>query len=90
MPLAQPRASAPHDLESKGPIRRDADVQRPQLHELIERNLPDAAQKILITTSVNTIVSVSSPAHDNLSAGHEFSVHGLTRDDYILDDESAL
>lgn len=87
--LAQPRAPTPHDLECKGRIMRDADVKRLQPGELIERNLPDTAQKIPITTSIYARVSVSSPAQDKLSAGHEFSVHGLTRDDYVLD-ESAL
>jgi hypothetical protein len=88
--LAQPRARAPHDPESTRRIRRDADVKRPQPRELIERNLLDTARRIPTTASVDPMVSVSSPAHDKPSAGPEFSVHGLIRDDYVLDNESAL
>jgi hypothetical protein len=97
--LAEPRARAPHDLESTRRIRRDADVQRPQPAEFIERNLLDAAQRISTTarvmddataTGVDSMVSVSSPAHDEPGAGHELSVHGLTRGDCVLDDASAL
>ena len=76
--------------QTLGRIRRDAGVKRPQPHELNERSLPNTARKMSITTSINPMVSVFSPAHDNPSAGHEFSVHGLTCDDDVLDDESAL
>jgi hypothetical protein len=97
--LAEPRARPPHDLESTKRIRRDADVKGPQPHELMERNLLDAPQRIPTATSVmddataagiDSMVSVSSPAHDEPSAGHELSVHGLTRDNCVLDDASEI
>lgn len=99
MALAEPRARAPHDLASTKRIRRATHVKRPLLHEFMERNLLDAAQRIptaasvmddTTAASVDSVVSVSSPAHHKPSARHELSVHGLTRDDCVLDDASEL
>ncbi|HVX90277.1 MAG TPA: hypothetical protein VHC20_01430 [Candidatus Paceibacterota bacterium] len=99
MAFAEPRARALHDLASTRCMRRDADVQRPRPPEFIERNLLDATQRIPPTpgvmddataAGVDSVVSVSSPAHDKPSAGHELSIHGLTRDDCVFDDASEL
>jgi hypothetical protein len=97
--LAEPRARAPHDVESTRCMRRDADLQRSRPPEFIERNLLDAAQRVPTTPGVmndataagiDSVMSVASPAHDEPSAGHELSVHGLTRDECVLDDASEL
>jgi hypothetical protein len=99
MALAQPRASTPDDLAPTKRIGRDAHVKRPQLHELMERDLLHAAQGIptaarvmddVSATGVDSVVSVSSPAHDKPSARHKLSVHGLIRDDRVLDDADEL
>jgi hypothetical protein len=99
MALAEPRARAPHDLVPTKRRRCDANVQRPQSHELMERNLLDAAQRIptaasvvddAIAPSVDSMMSISSPAHDKPSARHKLSVHGLTRDNCVLDDAGEL
>jgi hypothetical protein len=97
--LAEPRARAPHDLASTWRIRRDTHVKRLQPNEFMERNFLDAAQRIPTAASVmddttaariDSMVSVSSPAHDEPSARHKLSVHGLTRDDCVLDDAGEL
>jgi hypothetical protein len=80
-------------------IRRDANMKRPEPYELRERNLLDASLRMptaacvmddATAPSVDSVVPVSSPAHDEPSAGHELSVHGLTRDDCVLDDAGEL
>src|SRR5690349_21137653 len=52
MALAQPRTRAPHDLASTKHIRLGANVKRPQPHELLDRNLLDAAQGIATAAGV--------------------------------------
>jgi hypothetical protein len=99
MALAEPRARAPHDLVRTRRLRREANVKRPQPRELVERDLLDAAQRIptessvmddATAPSVDSVVSISSPAHDKPSARHKLSVHGLTRDKCVLDDAGEL
>jgi hypothetical protein len=97
--LAEPRARTHHDLASTRRIRRDTDVKRPQPHKFMEGNFLDATQRIPTAASVmddtaasriDSMVSVSSPAHDKPSARHKLSVHGVTCDDFVLNDAGEL
>lgn len=98
MALAEPRARTLHDIASMKHVGRVANVKRPLPYEVLKRNFLDAAQRIptpssvvddTTATGVNSMVSVSSATHDEPSAGHELSIHGLTRNDVFHRDHAS-
>lgn len=90
MALAEPRARTVQDVACTRRIGCVADLKRPRPHELLERNVLDAAVRILTPSGIvdnaaaagiNSMVSISAATDDDPSARDELSVHGFTRDD---------
>jgi hypothetical protein len=85
--LAEPGARPLHDVVAKRHVRRTAKKERALPDELIERNFLDTAKRIstyacvmydAARAGVDSMLSISMPAHDEPSSRHQLSIHDLT------------